>query len=76
MRPIPPRPATRAGADRFEIALAPGTLRFGPGAGAPQVSGYELAVADRARVLDTARARGLAVSDQSVTIAGTRLRLV
>ena len=70
------RPATRVAAERFEIALAPGTLRFGPGAGAPHVSGYELAVADRARVLDTARARGLAVSDQSVTIAGTRLQLV
>ena len=70
------RPATRAGTDRFEIPLAPGTLRFGPGTGAPQVSGYELAVTDRARVLDTARARGLDVSDGSVIIAGTHLRLV
>jgi Glyoxalase-like domain len=71
------RPATRLAADRFEIALAPGTLRFGlaPGA-APHVTGYELAVADRARVLDTARARGLAVSGDAVTIAGTCLRLV
>jgi hypothetical protein len=70
------RPASRVAADRLEIALAPGTLRFGPGDGAPHVAGYEVAVADRARVLDAARARGLAVSDDSVTIAGTHLALV
>ena len=36
----------------------------------------QVVIAARARVLDTARARGLAVSGQSVTIAGTRLLLV
>jgi hypothetical protein len=72
------RPAIRVAADRFEIALAPGSLRFGPSAGSapPHVTGYELAVTDRARVLDTARARGLVVSDDAVTIAGTRLALL
>jgi Glyoxalase-like domain len=72
------RPPIRVAAERFEIALAPGTLRFGasPGGEAPHVAGYELAVADRARVLDAARARGLVVSDDTVTIAGTRLALV
>ena len=69
------RPATRAGDDQLEIALAPGRLRFGPApAAAPHVSGYELAVVDRDRVLDTARSRGLDVSGDTVTIAGTRLR--
>ncbi len=72
------RPAIRVAADRFEIALAPGSLRFGPSAGSapPHVTGYELGVTDRARVLDTARARGLVVSDDAVTIAGTRLALL
>jgi hypothetical protein len=69
-------PATDAG-DHWEIALAPGTLRFCRGAAGdpPRVAGYELAAADRAAVLDAARARGLPVSDDTVTIAGTRLAL-
>jgi Glyoxalase-like domain len=71
------RPATRLAPDQLEIGLSPGRLRFGPApAAAPHVSGYELAVVDRARVLDTARSRGLAVSDDTVTIAGTQLRMV
>jgi hypothetical protein len=71
------RPVRRASDDQLEIALSPGRLRFGraPGA-APHVGGYELAVVDRDRVLETARGRGLAVSGDTVTIAGTQLRMV
>jgi len=72
------QPARRVDADRFEITLAPGTLCFArsTGAEAPHVAGYTVAVTDRGRVLDMARARGLAVSDDAVTIAGTRFALV
>lgn len=67
---------TRAPAG-YEIRLDPGMLRFAHGDGdpAPHVVGYELAVTDRERVLDRARARALPVADGAVTIAGTRLRL-
>ena len=72
------RPATRLGPDRFEIALAPGVIRFGRGAADPgaHVRGYDVLVTDRARVLAAARDRGLAVEDGAVLVAGTRLALV
>jgi hypothetical protein len=72
------RPAVRTAPEAFEIALAPGTLRFGPSAGAaaPHVAGYELAATDRTRILDAARARGLTSADDAVTIGGTRFTLV
>ena len=71
-------PPARGSADRLEIALAPGTLRFhrDAAAAAPHVVGYDIAVANPAAVRDAAAARGLEVSDDSVTIAGTRLGLV
>ncbi len=70
------RPAARLG-DRFEIALAPGTLRFAasPDDPRPHVTGYEIAMADRPRAFDVARARGLPVRHDAVTIGGTRLAL-
>jgi len=43
---------------------------------AAHVRGYDVRVADRARVLASARSRGLAVEDDAVVIAGTRLALV
>ena len=72
------RPARRVDPDSFEITLAPGMLCFARSAGAeaPHVAGYAVAVTDRGRVLETARALGLAVSDDAVTIAGTRFALV
>jgi hypothetical protein len=70
-------PATRTSSTTWEIPLDPGTIRFASTAGepAPHVVGYEIAVTDRERVLDRARARALPVADGAVTIAGTRLRL-
>ncbi len=70
-RPAIPTP------DGFEIGLAPGALRFtrSPGDPAPHIVGYQIAVADRARVLATARARALDVAGDTVTIAGTRFAL-
>jgi len=71
-------PPVRVSADRVDIALAPGLLRFhrdGQTA-SPHVVGYEIAVADRAAVRDAARARRLPANDDAVTIAGTRLQLV
>jgi catechol 2,3-dioxygenase-like lactoylglutathione lyase family enzyme len=71
-------PVTRTSSTSREIRLDPGTLRFahGDGDSAPHIVGYEIAVTDRGRVLDRARAHGLPVADDAVTIAGTRLRLV
>jgi len=72
------RTATRPAADRFEIALAPGTLRFTRDAGdpGPHVVGYGVAARDHGRILDAARAHGLRVADAAVTIAGTRFALL
>lgn len=72
------RPATRTSAGHYAIALDPGVVRFSPSASdpTPHVVGYEVAVADPARVLDAARARGLDVAGDAVTVAGTRLALV
>jgi hypothetical protein len=65
----------RTSSSSFEIRLDPGTLRFAHGDGdpAPRIVGYELAVTDRERILDRARARSLPVTNGAVTIAGTRL---
>jgi hypothetical protein len=70
-------PVTRVTGERFEIVLAPGTLRFVAGEDpVAHVESYQIAVADRGRVLDAARARGLAVTADAITVAGTRLRVV
>ena len=68
-------PVTTTSAASREIRLDRGTIRFAGSGGdpAPHVVGYEIAVTDRERVLDRARARGLPVEDGAVTIAGTRL---
>ena len=69
------RPAKPAG-DGREIALERGAIRFVPdrdGRG-EGVSGLDLAVADRERFFETARARGLAVSGDVVEIGGVRVR--
>jgi len=71
-------PVTRSAPGRLEIPLKPGVLRFVRGAAerGAHVRGYDVRVADRAPVLASARARGLAVEDDAVVIAGTRLALV
>jgi hypothetical protein len=72
------RPVTRPGPGRLEIALAPGALRFVRGAAerVAHVRGYDVRVRDRAGVLAAARARRVAVEDDAVVVAGTRLALV
>ena len=72
------RPVKRPGRDRFEIMLAPGTLRFVrcAAAGGAHVRGYDVRVRDRPGVLAVARTRGLAVEDDAIVVAGTRLALV
>jgi catechol 2,3-dioxygenase-like lactoylglutathione lyase family enzyme len=71
-------PVTRPAPGRLEITLAPGTLRFVRGAAArgAHVRGYDVRVRDRPGVLAAARARGLAVEDDALVVAGTRLALV
>ena len=71
-------PVTRPAAGRLEIPLESGVLRFVRGAAerGAHVRGYDVRVVDRAPVLASARARGLAVEDDAVVIAGTRLALV
>jgi len=72
------RPVKRPGPGRLEITLAPGTLRFVRGAAArgAHVRGYDVRVRDRPGVLAAARARGLAVEDDALVVAGTHLALV
>jgi hypothetical protein len=71
------RPVERSAADRFRIALDDGRLLFGRGdrPGPDRIQAYELA-ADRDRVLQAATARGLPATSDTVTIAGTPLRIV
>jgi hypothetical protein len=71
------QPVARTSATTCEIRLDPGTLRFARSDGepTPHIVGYEIAVSDRERVLDRARARSLQVADGAITIAGTRLCL-
>ncbi len=70
------RRAERTG-DDWRIPLEGGAIRFvreedGRGEG---VSGVDLRATDRARALDLARARGLALSGDEVRLCGTRFRL-
>jgi hypothetical protein len=69
------RRAERVAGDRFMIALDQGRLSFGggDGRGPDRIHAYEV-VADGARILAAARARGVPTGDDSVTIAGTRFR--
>jgi catechol 2,3-dioxygenase-like lactoylglutathione lyase family enzyme len=71
------RPTERAGSDQLRIALDEGRLLFGRGdhPGPARIHAYEIA-ADRARVLEVARTRGLPATADTVTIAGTPFRLV
>jgi hypothetical protein len=55
--------------------LSPEPFARSDGEPTPHLVGYEIAVTDRERVLDPARARSLPVDDGAVTIAGTRLCL-
>jgi hypothetical protein len=69
-------PVGEAANGTLEIALQRGALRFAAGApGADGVTAIDIAVADRARVLASATARGLVRGDD-VVICGTRIRLV
>ncbi len=71
------RSAVRTSSDAHEIHLDQGTIRFvhdrdGRGVG---VSGIDVAVTDRARLLEAARARNLDATDDEVRICGTRIRV-
>lgn len=66
---IPPRRA----ADRFEIALPRGgRISFVAGGNSDALVGVEIALADRARFVARARARGVLGADGAATIAGLR----
>lgn len=72
------QPARETGPDEYAIALGGDTIRFvkatdgrGPG-----MSGIDVKVKDRDRIIATARDRGLPVNGDVVTIGGTHFRLV
>ncbi len=70
------RPVGAGAAGSPEIALEAGTLCFVPerdGRG-EGVSGLDFVAVDPARALESARARGLEVAGDQVTVCGTRLR--
>jgi hypothetical protein len=72
------RPVSRDGDDKPEIRLDDGNIRFtratdGRGIG---LGGIDVEVVDRARLFATAEAHGCDVSDETVMICGTRIRLV
>lgn len=69
------RPVARTGSGMIRIVLDQGAIRFveatdGRGEG---VGGFDVATADRHRLVAAARARGLAVDDDRVLICGTRI---
>jgi hypothetical protein len=71
------QPARRTAIDHWEIALAGGDLRFdavGDG-GEEGFVAFDVSATDRARVLDAAKSRGLATTDDAVRIAGVRIHL-
>ena len=72
------RPVSRDAEHNPEIRLDEGSIRFvtaadGRGTG---LGGIDVEVVDRARLLVAAQARGCEVSDETVMICGTRIRLV
>ena len=72
------RPVSRDAEHNPEIRLDEGSIRFvtaadGRGTG---LGGIDVEVVDRARLLVAAEARGCEVSDETVMICGTRIRLV
>lgn len=72
------RPVTRGAGGEPIIALDLGALRFvspadGRGEG---LGGIDLAVTDRAGILVRAAARGLPVDGETITLCGTRFRLI
>jgi hypothetical protein len=72
------RPVSRDAKHNPEIRLDEGSIRFvtaadGRGTG---LGGIDVEVVDRARLLAAAEARGCEVSDETVMICGTRIRLV
>ena len=71
------RPARRTAVDHWEIGLAGGSLRFeGAGDGGEEgFVAFDVVAADRARILDAAKSRGLATTDDEVRIAGVRIHL-
>ncbi len=63
--------------DHWEIDLAGGSLRFdaaGDG-GEEGFVAFDVIAADRARILDAAKSRGLATTDDEVRIAGVCIHL-
>jgi len=68
-------PATEVGGGEAEIALVNATFRFVTGGG-EALTALTFRVGDVARVRDAAKAKGLAVSGDSFTLAGVDFRLV
>ena len=72
------RPVAQTAGGVVRIVLDQGASRFvqasdGRGAG---ISGIDLAVIDRPRVMAAARDRGIPATEDHITICGTRIRLV
>ncbi len=72
------RPVAQTASGIVRIVLDQGAIRFvkaadGRGEG---VSGIDVAVSDRPRLLAAARDRGIAATDDQITICGTRIRIV
>ena len=71
------QPARRTAVEHWEIALAGGSLRFdaaGDG-GEEGFVAFDVIAADRARILDAAKSRGLVTTEDSVRVAGVRIHL-
>jgi hypothetical protein len=72
------RPVRRSGADALEIPLDLGVLRFveardGRGEG---LGGIDLEITSRAAIVAAAKQRGKALAGDTVTVCGTRFRLL
>jgi hypothetical protein len=71
-------PVTECGPGEPRIQLQNGTLRFvsaGDGRG-PGVGGFDVNVADRARLVDAAKEQGCEYTEDQVVLCGTRINLV
>ena len=71
------RPVARTGSGIIRIVLDQGAIRFvGAGDGRGEgVSGIDVAVTDRDRLLAAARDRGIAVHGDTITVGGARIQL-
>ena len=70
------RPLESAGSGIWEIALHESEIRFAPIGEGGGLAGFDVAVRDRARILDAAKSRGLDTDESAVFIGGVRIGLI